>query len=383
MYIFTPDESRAANYIFDGQRAQLRKEGYVWCVYFMAYRCHAGRLYEEIRNKWTDLDAVTGKNIAFAIADETGGHIFCPKGEVTRSPYAPQDKRYSFAETNANMIPMGKDAFGLTETQIPCLVFWNLLDGNLFPIVKCVSNDVELFSIFRYISFRLDEYVRRLNEISKRISRGYREIEVYEDMVNRYTAVCRGYTAHNGENAREIIEQLPNAYAERRLIELWNLAVPNYKKAIYGNSRQSSLAVKIINSRRRNNDKFEIKMQHYYEMLYEVKRIQEEINFVVEGMDVCCPKQDMLNYGLFKTEELEENINQSKEFVPGEIKTDLKEIRGYFSNEDIFKKNKDWALEKIEAIRTSKFIEIIDDYGRISSIALILKKLVELMAYIF
>lgn len=258
-----------------------------------------------------------------------------------------------------------------------------MLDGNLFPIVKCVSNDVELFSTFRYISFRLDEYVRRLNEISKRISRGYREIEVYEDMVNRYTAVCRGYTAHNGENAREIIEQLPNAYAERRLIELWNLAVPNYKKAIYGNTRQSSLAVKIINSRRRNNDKFEIKMQHYYEMLYEIKRIQEEINFVVEGMDVCCPKQDMLNYGLFKTEELEENINQSKEFVPGEIKTDLKEIRGYFSNEDIFKKNKDWALEKIEAIRTSKFIEIIDDYGRISSIALILKKLVELMAYIF
>lgn len=382
MYIFTPDESKEANYIFDRQKAQFRKKGFVWCVYFMAYRCDAGKLYEEIRNKWTDLDVVTGKNIAFVIADEMRGHIFGLKGEATRSPYVPRDKRYLFEDTNANMIAMGKDAFGLTEAQIPCLVFCNLLNDNLPPIVKCVNNDVELFSIFRYISFRLDEYIRYLDKISKRISKGYRDIEVYEDMVNRYIAVCRGYTYH-GENAKEIIAQLPNAYAEQRLIELWNLAVPNCKKGIYGNSYKSSLAVKIINLRRKNNDKFEIKIQCYYEMMYEVQKIQKEIKSVVDEMDVCYPKQDMLNYGLSKTEELEENINQSKEFVPGEIKTDLKEIRDYFSNEDIFKKNKDWALEKIEAIRTSKFIEIIDNYGRISSIVLILKKLIELMTYIF
>lgn len=375
MYTATFYEGKKLDYIFDRQKSEFRKKGFIWCVYFVAFKCEANKLYEEIRDKWSDLDAVTGKNIAFVIADDSASNILHLGSEIERMRYVPKHKEHSFAETNTIMTPIGMKVFGVSPEQIPCLVFCNLLNDNFSPIIIPVQNDSDLFSIFKYLSVRLKCYTDRLVEISRRISRGYRGIETYFDMVSRFLCVSNGYV-NNGETAEQILNQLPNSYAERRLIEYWNIVTQNSKEKIWGNSKASSLAVKIINLRRKLGSSFEFKSDYYFQMMFDVKEIQNEIYDVVRNIDVLRCKQDALRYAFSQVEELKEIWQNSKAVVPVEICDELAEVSRILHDEDAIKKNGKVVLKKLETIRNCQFAKLLDDYGRITTIISIIKMII-------
>lgn len=176
------------------------------------------------------------------------------------------------------------------------MVFRNLLSDKFDPIIIPVCDDSDLFQIFKYLSIRCKCYIDRLNEISRKISRGYRGIEKYLDMVDRFISVSNGYV-YNGESAEQIINQLPNSYAEQRLIEYWEI-VGKRKTIIWCNSKRSSLADKIIMLRRDIGNKYGIKKEAYLYMISEARIIQNEMYDVVRNIDVFRCKEDALEYAL-------------------------------------------------------------------------------------
>ena len=378
MYTATFNEGREANYIFDKQKSLFRKKGFTWCVYFVALKCEANNLYEEIREKWSDLDAVTGKDIAFVIADDSSSTILHLGNEIERMQYVPRGKGHSFAETNTIMAPMGMEVFGVSYDQIPCLVFRNLLNDSFRPIIIPVRDDSDLFSIFKYLSIRCNYYTDSLKEITRRISRGYRGIETYLDMVNRFINVSNGYV-YKGEHAEQILNRLPNSYAEQRLIEYWDV-VAQRKKAIWGNSQISSLADKIIKLRRELGDAYEGKKEEYLYMISEAEMIQNELYEVVKNIDVSRCKEDALEYALSQVKELKDVVFTSNLSVPVDVSEVLDEVRILLKCEESIKNNRQLLLEKIEAVRNSQFVKLLDDYGRVVALISIIRKLVLFLA---
>ncbi|WP_027207197.1 hypothetical protein [Butyrivibrio fibrisolvens] len=64
MYIANVINGKKANYILDKQRAEARKKGFIWRAYLLAYSSESAELYNNITQKWNELDAITGHIIS-------------------------------------------------------------------------------------------------------------------------------------------------------------------------------------------------------------------------------------------------------------------------------------------------------------------------------
>lgn len=376
MYTAVFNDDKESNYVFDKQKSILRKKGFIWGAYFLAYKCEASCLYSDIERTWSDLDAITERMIAFVIADESASTILHIRNEITRKKYCPRGEGHSFSETNTIMTPMGMDVFGLKHEQIPCLVFKNLLNDKLQPIIIPLSIDSDIFLIMKYISIRTRDCNSVLNEYTQIIARGYRQIETYCNMVERFINTTIGLEV-DGYSAKRIIEDLPNDYAAARLCSMWKIVTEDGHKKIWENSQRSSLAHKIIELRWKIDKSYGKKMSTYKKIMSEVECVHKEIYNVVSELDIEKCKEDAIKYALEQVDLLKSKLSICVENTV--ISNEIDELGKCLRIADKLPQKVNDVLKSLDKLRESEPLKLFDDYGRVLVIISTIKSLISLL----
>ena len=191
MYIANVVNYKDSDYLLDKHRAEMRKKGFIWRAYLLAFSGESSELYKHIEEKWNDLDVITGEEIVFIFANEAASTLLHLGNETRRAAHLPRESAYSIGENNSALIEHFKKVTNISIDQLPCLVFDNLISDNREPIFIPLRNDSDVVAIMKYISIRTRDCLDRINAIRNEIIRGgYRKIEYYNDMKRRFVRTC-------------------------------------------------------------------------------------------------------------------------------------------------------------------------------------------------
>ncbi|WP_022757474.1 hypothetical protein [Butyrivibrio fibrisolvens] len=372
MYLANVINGKKANYILDKQRAEARQKGFIWRAYLLAYSSESAELYNNITQKWNELDAITGHSLAFFIANEDAATFMHMGSEMRHDRYCPRGIR-SIAETNSAFIEMFKEEDCFEELNIPCLKIDNLIgDKDLFFTIK-LKNDSDIVSIMKYISIRTSKYLKDAADIKKVIDEEHlRRLENYYNL--RRTIIRVSVEA--GECSTEVLslfkefEETQNSYAEERLIKMWHQVVDSYHKAIY-RDKNGSMIYKLIELRYTIPD-FYVRFKRYEDLVNEMDFLIEDLNSSIRNIDVDNCKDDAIKYA--KQLIVEADTILSKESVEISLKRDI-------INDLNMQISGDYEIERsiLDKIHESKAIVALDDYGRLMTLIGIITSLGKLI----
>lgn len=350
------------DYDFDKQRRVLRKKGFVWCAYFLAYKNKSEVLYKQIEDAWTDLDTCTDESIAFLISMESESLYEKFIKKIKHTEYLPIDRKHTIAETNTLILSKAKKIFNIREEQVPCLLFFNLLETSNVPIVVPLAEDSKIFEIMQYIMIKTRVYQEQLNRRVNEIKRmGLRRIENYLYMKKILLDISRD----NGLDIEFIectLRELPNSYAEKRLIDYWEMNKEIIRKGKGGNYYDSKLIEKIIDVRIKIGPNFRAKKRKYDEIYKSIEYINNCIRNIVENIDTSRCKEDVICYTKEYIKELEQEISEKTKAEYIECVCEAKEIIDKLSKEKLVI---DEIRRWIDYYRNLEVTRLVDDVSRL------------------
>lgn len=379
MYIANVINKKGANFVLDRHRVDMRKKGFVWSVYLLALSAESRELYEHISINWNDLDVITGGEIGFIFANVEAATFLHRGNEMERSRYLPNKSRHSFDENNSVLVEKFIESGKIKLSQLPCLVFNNLISDANDSIIVPLSNDSDVVSIMKYISIRTDSCREKINFINECINVQYRRVEVYNDMKNRLIKVCHKNDAEEENRLMEAIiayEDNNNSYTRQRLVDEWKIVCMNMTESVYGNSG-NGLANKLCDVRDRINN-FSQCNAEYIELVNNLDMYQKEMEEIIKGINTEKCKEDALSYAQAQINELEKSFFQYHidEKISEEIINDFRKntINGERKRYFTIHKQK----EILEKIRNCETVRCIDDISRVMFILDIIFKTVVL-----
>ncbi len=365
------------NNAYQLQRKKTRQKGFVWIAYLLAYSYESKDIYNNISCIWTELDAITGQNLAFIFSDENA-QLLSFDHRMKHARYLPDTGKYSIGEKNSSIIDMFKSIDPNIEFYMPCLILCNLISDNQRPIFIKLNNDSNISAIMKYISIRTSDYLSRVDAINNAIITEYlRGVEEYHNMKMRILRYC---DKHN-EDVVEINqlfykfeEDNFSSYDMRRLVDRWESIRCHSSEKLFGDTK-GKLIYNLVNKRSKISD-FHRKYARFLDLNNQLDVLLADLQQSVKNVNTDECKRDAINYAIAKIDEL--NANMKENGYEAELTESIYEDLLFSINHpDNQKLNFEDVLEKI---RQSKPVTVVDDIGRIMTIFSMIEKLVSVIS---
>lgn len=365
---------KSADYILDKQRAFLRRKGFVWRAYLLAYAKESSELYSKVEGHWNDLHVITGNELAFVFANECASSFLGMGDEMRMERYLPVDIKYSIGESNSVLIERFREIYNIKTISLPCLVIENLISDNREPIFLKLNSDSDLISIMKYISIRTSEISEKILKVKNTIvSKRLRTIETYYDMKRRIMrlSVAGGESPDYVEDLFYEFERDGNSYAEKRLRDMWQNVVYSTRIRIFGDVN-GNLINNLIKISKRTSD-FRNKLSQFDSLISQVDELMGELNDSIRNIDLTDIVKDANDFKSNQIRQINDILRRSH--VDSSFTEKL--ISDLNSCFDDFSEKKFKSI--ISRIHNSSFVAYIDDYGRILIIIGILHQLLKFL----
>lgn len=173
---------------------KAKKQNYVWVISLIARSSDAELVFDKIERDWASLNDLTGKKVLFVFSaegirkeslffssDKPWRGQICPFGvtannneligekfayETRYACHCPEDINWKKIHSQS-VSEVSKD-FGINESEIPCLLFLNLKNGN--KRVVHINNNTDIYTLVKKFIGEINEKCELLDSMQSRMS---------------------------------------------------------------------------------------------------------------------------------------------------------------------------------------------------------------------